>query len=114
MTDIEAIRIEMLTEAATAANELYAKYGTDQIGACGFSWITIYPQHKGNTKAGKAERAVLKQMGFEKDWTGKAYQIWNPSNYHGQNIEIKEAGSIAAAAVLKRHGFNAYANSRLD
>lgn len=114
MTDIEAIRIEMLTEAANAANELYAKYGTDNIGACGFAWVTIVPLHKGNTREGKAERRVLKEMGFSKDWTGKSYQFWDPARYGGQNIDIKEAGAVAAANVLKRYGFKAYAGSRLD
>ena len=57
---------------------------------------------------------ILKQLGFEKDWTGKAYQIWNPSKSHVQNIDIKEAGAIAAAKVLKKYGFEAYAGSRLD
>jgi len=112
--DIEAIRDEMLTEAKRAATELYSKYGTDHWGACGFAWTTIYPAHKGNTKAGKAERKLLEQLGFSKDWTGKSYQLWDPAKYGGQNIDIKEAGASAAADVLKRHGFKAYANSRLD
>jgi len=114
MTDIEAIRNEMLTAAADAVRELYSKTGSDMIGACGFAWTTIYPEHKGNTRAGKAERAVIKQLGFSKDWTGKAYQLWDPAKYAGQRIDIKEAGAIAAAEVLKRHGFKAYAGSRLD
>ena len=112
--DIETIRIEMLTEAANAANALYAKYGSDQMGACGFAWTTVYPKHKGNTRDGKTERKVLKELGFSKDWTGKAYQFWDPARYGGQNIDIKEAGAIAAANVLKKYGFDAYAGSRLD
>lgn len=114
MTDIEAIRIEMLNEAATAAKALFNTKGTDHWGACGFAWTTIYPEHKGNTKAGKAERKIIEQLGFTKDWTGKAYQLWDPARYGGQNIDIKEAGAVAAADVLKRHGFKAYAGSRLD
>jgi hypothetical protein len=114
MTDIEAIRIEMITEAANAANALYAKYGTDNIGACGFAWVTVFPEHKGNTREGKSERRILKEMGFSKDWTGKAYQFWDPARYGGQNIDIKEAGAVAAAEVLKKYGFKAYAGSRLD
>jgi hypothetical protein len=114
MTDIEAIRIEMLNEAANAARELFSKYGTDQVGACGFAWVTVFPEHKGNTKAGKAERKILKEMGFSLDWTGKAYQFWDPARYGGQNIDIKEAGADAAATVLRKYGFKAYAGSRLD
>ena len=111
--DIETIRIEMLTEAANAANQIHAKRGDDW-GACGFAWTTVYPKHKGTTRDGKTERKVLKELGFSKDWTGKSYQFWDPARYGGQNIDIKEAGAIAAANVLKKYGFDAYAGSRLD
>jgi hypothetical protein len=113
MMDTFAIRNEMLTEARRAAAELHSKYG-DNWGACGFAWTTVYPEHKGNTKAGKAERVILEQLGFSKDWTGKSYQLWDPAGYGGQNIDVKEAGADAAAKVLKRYGFKAYAGSRLD
>lgn len=113
--DIEAIRQEMTAAAKSAAQALADKYfgGTDG-GACGFAWITIYPEHKGNTRQGKAERAVIKALGFEKDWTGKAYQLWDPARWPGQSIDVKEAGANAGAAVLKRYGFRAYSGSRLD
>ena len=114
MTDIEAIRIEMLTEAANAAKEVYSKYGTDNWGACGFAWTTVYPKYKGNTREGKSERKVLKELGFSKDWTGKSYQFWDPARYGGQNIDVKEAGARAAADVLCKYGFKAHAGSRLD
>ena len=86
----------------------------EDAGACGFAWVTVYPEHKGNTKLGKAERAVLKSLGFDKDWTGKAYQMWNPSKYATQNIDTLEAGAQAAAQLLQQHGYKAYAGSRLD
>jgi hypothetical protein len=111
--DIETIRIEMLTEAANAANQIHTKHG-DNWGACGFAWVTIYPKYKGNTREGKTERKVLKEMGFSKDWTGKSYQFWDPARYGGQNIDVKEAGARAAADVLCKYGFKAYAGSRLD
>jgi len=81
---------------------------------CGFAWVTVYPEHKGNTRAGKAERAVLAQMGFRKDWTGKAYELWNPTGYAGQSMDVKEAGAQAYAEVLRAHGFTAYMGSRAD
>ena len=59
---------------------------------CGFAWVTVYPEHKGNTRAGKQERAVLESMGFRKDWTGKAYQLWNPGGHAGQSMDVKEHG----------------------
>lgn len=81
---------------------------------CGFAWVTVFPQHKGNTKLGKGERSVLSAMGFRKDWTGKAYQLWNPAGYAGQSMDVKEAGARAYAEVLRQYGFNAYAESRAD
>lgn len=81
---------------------------------CGFAWVTVYPQHKGNTRDGKAERAVLSAMGFRKDWTGKAYQLWNPTGYAGQSMDVKEVGAQAYAEVLRGAGFTAYMESRAD
>lgn len=114
MLDTVAIANELHVEAAKAAKELAEKYynGRDG-GACGFAWVTIYPQSKGNTKLGKIERSVLKAMGFRPSYD-KGFQIWDPANWPGQSIDIKEAGAIAAANVLKKYGFNAYAGSRLD
>ena len=113
--DYVAIRNEMLTEARNAANKFFQeKLGGVDAYACGFAWVTVYPKNKGNTKEGKAERKVFAELGLEKDWTGKAYQIWNPSKHGCQNVDTKEAGAVAAANVLKKYGFNAYAGSRLD
>lgn len=115
MTNAIAIRNEMLEQAATVATDYLNKHygGKDQY-ACGFAWVTIYPEHKGNTKAGRAERKILEEMGFRKDWTGKAYEYWNPSGLSVQNVDTKEAGARAAADVLRKYGFTAYAGSRLD
>lgn len=69
-----------------------------------------------STKAthGKAERKVLESLGMRKDWTGRAYELWNPSGWAGQSMDVKERGAIAAAGVLKRYGFTAYMGSRAD
>lgn len=109
-----AIRNEMLEQAHTVAMDYLNTHlgGQDQY-ACGFAWVEVYPQHKGNTRAGKAERRVFEAIGLEKSYTG-AYQFWNPSQWPGQNIDVKEAGARAAAEVLRKYGFNAYAGSRLD
>lgn len=113
--DLNAVKNEMITEARNAANKFFdEKLGGEDRYACGFSWVTVYPKHKGNTKAGKAERKVLESLGFRKDWTGKAYEFWNPSGHGCQNVDTKEAGAVAAANVLKKYGFKAYAGSRLD
>jgi hypothetical protein len=111
----------MRTAASDAARDYVrawtAKTGGNAYGEpayCGFAWVTVYPKHKGNTRQGRAERKVLEQMGFRKDWTGKAYELWNPSGWHGQSMDVKEAGAHAAALVLKSHGFTAYMGSRAD
>jgi hypothetical protein len=113
--DAVAIREEMVQAAKEAADTFFDQKlgGVDQY-ACGFAWVTIYPRYKGNTKLGKVERNLLRNMGFKLDWTDKAFQMWNPSGHGCQNVDTKEAGAVAAAAVLKKYGFEAYAGSRLD
>jgi hypothetical protein len=73
-------------------------------GCCGFAWI----EFKGTTpwarwakKAGKARKNYP---------TG--YSIW--VSEFGQSVDRKEAYAKAFAKVLKEHGVEAYANSRLD
>ena len=115
MTNAIAIRNEMLEQAHTVAMDtLNTRYGGKDSYACGFAWVTIYPEHKGNTRDGRAERKLYEAMGFRKDWTGRAYEYWNPSKWPGQNVDVKEAGARAAADVLRKYGFAAYAGSRLD
>jgi hypothetical protein len=119
--DTIAVRDETLTAAAAAAqdyiNAWKASTGGNAYGEpvyCGFAWVTVYPEHKGNTRDGKLERRLLEEMGFRKDWTGKAYELWNPSRWPGQSMDAKEAGARAAAKVLQKYGYTAYAGSRAD
>ena len=106
---IKDIVTEATTAAASAAEAFENKYFPDGgWGACGFAWVDIFGI-KGNTKAGRA----MKAAGINKSYNG-AYQIWNPSKYPTQNVDTLEAGARAAADVLKRYGFTAYAGSRLD
>lgn len=107
---ITNIVTEAKAEARKAADEFFQTRlnGQDQY-ACGFAWVDIYGV-KGNTKLGRA----MKAAGLRKDWTGKAFQIWNPSEHGCQNIDTKEAGAYAAAKVFEKYGFRAYAGSRLD
>lgn len=102
-------------EAQRAAQDLLMDWfaGEDR-GLCGFAWVTITPEHKGNTKAGREERKKLREMGFELDWTGKRFEWWNPSGLGVQNVDCKYAGAARAARVLERYGFNAIAHQRLD
>lgn len=119
MTTITVNPTDLANEMITVANAAATRYFDEVLGgedryACGFAWVTVYPEFKGNTKAGKTERRVLESMGFRKDWTGKSYQYWNPSKFPCQNVDTLEAGARAAADLLKNYGFKAYAGSRLD
>ena len=40
--------------------------------------------------------------------------LWNPADYHGQSMDVKEVGAQAYADVLEKHGFRAYMGSRAD
>ena len=119
--DTIAVRNETLTAAAEAAQDYINQWkqatGGNAYGEpmyCGFAWVTVYPKHKGNTRDGKLERKLLEEMGLRKDWTGKAYELWNPSKWGGQSMDVKEAGARAAARVLQKYGYTAYAGSRAD
>lgn len=104
------------TEASKAAQEFLDKHfgGQDQ-GACGFAWVTYFPANKGNTRAGKAERAMVESIGFRKDYTGKAWQLWNPAGIGAQNVDCKFAGAAAYAKVLEEEaGIKVYPADRLD
>ena len=103
---VNAIVDEAMQEAAKAAREFHAKHGDRD--ACGFAWTNIY-EVKGNTKLGK----MLKAAGVRQDYT-KAFQLWNPSKFPTQSLNILEAGADAAAQVFRKYGFKAYAGSRMD
>ena len=112
---LKNIIAEAKTAAAQAAQDYVAdwtaKTGGNQYGEpmyCGFAWVNIY-DIKGNTKMGKA----LKAIGVRQDYT-RAFQLYNPSDWAGQSMDVKEAGASAAAAVLKQYGFTAYMGSRAD
>ena len=111
----QQIKDEMHFAAYDAAHKFITQHmdGKDW-GACGFAWVTLWPEHKGNTKLGKAERREFEALGARKDWTGKAWMIWNPSGYPVQSVEVLREGARAAADVLKAHGYKATAGSRLD
>lgn len=111
---VDEIRFEM-TEAAKAASEKFFKevLGGQDACACGFAWVEVWPNYKGNTRQGRAERQVLKDLGLEPSYN-KSFQMWNPGGLPVQNIDAKEAGAHAAAEVLRKYGFKAYTGSRLD
>lgn len=81
-------------------------------GVCGFSWVSVKPENKGNTRLGKAERAALEAAGFRKNDYEKCYQLWI-SDFN-QSMQKKEAYADAFAKVLRENGIRAYSGSRMD
>lgn len=108
--------IEEIKNAAAFEADAYLKQNYDGVddGPCGFAWVNIVPKHKGNTKDGKAERVAIRAMGFELDYTGKRFMMWNPSGNGCQNMDAKLAGARVAARMLREHGFDADAFCRYD
>lgn len=84
-----------------------AEYGEPTY--CGFAWVRVF-DIKLNTKLGKN----MKKYGFERFWTKGSIFLWNPSNYSGQSMDVKECGAIAYAEVLRKYGFKAYMGSKPD
>jgi hypothetical protein len=114
VSELKNIITEAQEAAYAAADQFENKYFPDGgWGACGFAWVDIFRHNdkpiKGNTKIGRA----LKAAGITQNWQ-RTFSIWNPSKYPTQNVDTLEAGARAAADVLKRYGFTAYAGSRLD
>lgn len=117
---------EAHNKAAAAANEAAVAYcdkhfgGQDQ-GACGFAWVNCY--NDGRSAISKEVKKVITEFrsgGFKKPYGGKGLDLWNPSNWHGQNIDTKEHGAEVYAKVFKEEaaklGYTVmmYADSRMD
>ncbi len=100
------------SQITQAAHEAATAYYQDKLGGVdnlphGFVWLKVFPRYKGNTKEGRAERRDLAQLGFSKDYTGKAYELWNPSDMPVQSVDVLFAGAKAAADLMKQHGYRA-------
>jgi hypothetical protein len=107
--DIATIHQEAKAAAERAAADMLKRIGGDRM-ACGFAWVNIHGVSLA-TRQGKE----FKKLGFTKGYgKGAGIELWNPSGSPVQNIDTKEAGAQAYAEVFKRHGFEAYAGSRLD
>jgi hypothetical protein len=109
---------EILNEAKAAAykaanDHFQIKLGGRDQYACGFAATRIYGYRgkplRGNSKIGKA----LKAAGVDQNYH-RVFEIWNPSKFPAQNVDVLEAGARAAARVFESHGFEAAAWSRLD
>lgn len=103
---ITVIVSEARAQARQAAEQALERWGDR--GACGFAWCSIW-NIRGNTRMGK----MLKAAGVQQTYD-RSFQIWNPSGLGVQSVLVLEAGAEAAADVFRKHGFEAYAGSRLD
>ena len=110
---------DIVAEANSAANRaclaFLGKYyeGVDR-GPCGFAWVFIYDDEnkkiRKNSRLGKA----LASLGITQGGEG-VHNVINPGPSHlVQNVDALLAGAKAYAEVFSRHGFNAFARSRLD
>ena len=106
MNDVTQIHSEALSAAHTASQSAFVQIGDGY--PCGFAWVRIFGV-KLNTKEGK----LFKSLGFRKEYGG-GISLWNPGGLPVQNVDVKYAGAEAYAAVLKKYGYSAYAESRLD
>jgi hypothetical protein len=97
------------------SNEIDYSKPTEYVadGVCGFAWINVYPEFKGNTKLGKEERKVLEAAGFSKDWeNNKRFYLWVRD--FNQSLQKKETYARAFAKVVSENGVTASSMSRID
>lgn len=119
MNTIKIETLEQVQEIIREVREVAQATGKQKLremgdyGCCGFAWVNIYEHNgkkiDGRTKLGK----LLQQAGVAKSWN-RTFQIWNPGAQPVQSLDIHEAGAYAAAQVLRKYGFKAYAGSRMD
>ena len=88
-----------------AAGNMYRNnFNSKDGGMCGFAWVTITGFNgykiKGNTKMGR----TMKMAGVKQNYR-RSFEVWNPSNFPVQSIDILYEGALAYSKVLKRHGF---------
>jgi len=117
---LKTIIAEAKQAAATAAQEYVdawtATTGGNQYGEpmyCGFARTTITKYAgkniDGRTKVGR----LLKAVGVRQNYAGR-FELYNPADWGGQSMDVKEAGAQAAARVLEQHGFTASWSSTPD
>ncbi len=108
----DSVLVELLESAfqhAEAATDAYLKQHPDDWFPCGFAWVRL-PGRSPLVRLLKerfGDRAGHK--GYPKGW-----EVWNPSGHPTQCMEAKLAGARAFAYVLRNHGFECYADSRMD
>lgn len=119
--NIAEVKKQMWANATERCNKYIDEHlgGKDML-ACGFGWVTVYPKHKGNTKEGRHERKVLRQLGFEVSYD-KTFTLHSPykecfqaRGQYFQNVDCQLEAAKGMADILSSVGFDAYGSSRLD
>jgi hypothetical protein len=92
---------------ATAATEKHLKDYPNEWYPCGFAWVIIKPARGPLVSAMKA-RGI-----GDKAYNG-GWQYWNPSRNGTQCMRALMAGAEAYAERLRKEGFDAHADCRID
>jgi len=103
--NFQEIYTEALSASIVASNEFIAEHG--EMAYCGFAWAEIP-----NGRSPFVNWCRKNGIG-SKHWR-KGWQIWNPCGHPTQSMDVKEAGTDAFVAVLRKHGIDAWACSRAD
>lgn len=96
-------------EAARKATDEYVASHPNEWYPCGFAWVRI----PGRSPLVKHLKAMGDRRGGHPGYP-KGWDIWNPSDHPTQSLDAKLVGARAFAEVLKKHGFEGYADSRWD
>lgn len=100
--------VQTAREAARQAESNFiAQHG--EPAYCGFGWVEVYVD-----RTNSREAKELLALGFRKSYKPRCLTLWSPGAYHGQSMDVREAGAHAFAKVLSQAGLQAYACSRAD
>ena len=104
----EQIHNEALSAADQAAQDKLNELGEEWF-PCGFAWVRVLP-------ATQPFRRCLKKAGIVDSASyGGGYTVFDAcGNRYTQSMFVKEAGTKAYAKVLRDHGIECYAESRID
>jgi hypothetical protein len=116
-----AVYAEAVAAATAAIRDYFANGGREGPLNCGFAWVNVRPA------TGKFINWCKKQSGHaygskahSGGWTFWAPGKWPTAEEAGvpviyeQDVDVKQAGARAFAAVLRDNGLDAHAASRLD
>lgn len=100
---------EAFQAAHDASNKYIAEHG--EPAYCGFAWVTIKPGTSGFAK-------FLKAKDYARNGFYGGVEVWNPGKSFTQSMDVKEAGAVAFADVLRKYslflGVKIFVGSRAD